>query len=330
MKVAARTLVLGLAIGGLTGCSSPSQPATTSTVESPGAPSAHPLAGLWVGTGQALSCSGPTCSSWVTYPMPPRPFTLSVLENAGRFTALLDIEVIGHLQLELTGQPQADGSVLFSGSARPPAQQMTGTADMHRFEVKLDPVSGLAGDFAYSVLWPTGTSDVSGRIVSAKRTLVSPREGCGAWTQGGRGCFGGSWNGGFIITSVDRCDGGSICKSSIKVGNDQRLDLTLDESGAVISGRALAWSSVPVTGATDHVTALLDGRIGPVPCGYPGFDVTVVCSEVIEKLSISLDQYGRMIGTLRYSREGWNGSSGGTQYYSFAVTGELLNVVRRQ
>jgi hypothetical protein len=87
---------------------------------------------------------------------------------------------------------------------------------------------------------------------------------------------------------------------------------------------------VPVTGQSSRDTATLDGRIGPVPCGYPGFDVTIVCSEVIEKLSMTLDQYGRMVGTLRYSREGWNGSSGGTTYYSFAVTGELWNVIRTQ
>lgn len=108
------------------------------------------------------------------------------------------------------------------------------------------------------------------------------------------------------------------------------MTLTLSESGETLSGNALSWSRVPVTGRVSGATASLDGRIGPVPCGYPGFDVTIVCSEVIEKLSMSLDQYGRMVGNLRYSREGWNGSSGGTRHYSFAVTGEFWQVVRTQ
>jgi hypothetical protein len=55
-------------------------------------------------------------------------------------------------------------------------------------------------------------------------------------------------------------------------------------------------------------TSTVTGRIlVTVACGYPGFDVTVLCSEVITHMSVALDQYGRMSGTFRYSREGWDG-----------------------
>lgn len=329
-----RLSALVLALVALVSCGSPAQPsaAPPPVPTTPVAPAAvHPLTGMWIGTAQAVTCSGYYCSPWVPYPLPPKPFSISVIEQGGRLTALLDIDVWVHLQMELTGAPAADGSVVFSGSARPPQASRTGTSDMHRFEVRLNPATGLAGDFAYTLLWSLGPTDVTGRIVSAERNRGSPTEGCDGWTASGKGCFQGQWSGAFLVTAVERCEGGSLCTGgNVEIGADHRLQLTLAEVGEVLGGDALVWSRVPVTGRTQRATALLDGRVGPIACGYPGFDVTVVCFEVIENLSVSLDQYGRMVGTLRYSREGWNGSSGGTQYYSFAVTGELWNVVRTQ
>jgi hypothetical protein len=197
----------------LASCSSPAQPTVTpSSVTTPASPaSVNPLTGMWIGTAQAVTCSGYYCSPWVPYPLPPKPFSISVIEHAGRLTALLDIEAWVHLQIELAGEPRADGSVVFSGSARPPEVSLTGTSDMSRFEVRLDPATGLAGNFAYTLLWPIGSTDVTGRIVSAKRTLVSPLEGCDGWTANGRGCFGGAWKGEFRVTGVERCEG-SYCK----------------------------------------------------------------------------------------------------------------------
>ena len=60
----------------------------------------------------------------------------------------------------------------------------------------------------------------------------------------------------------------------------------------------------------------------------PGFDGDLICSEVIEDLSVSLDRFGRLSGTLRYAREGWYGGSSGTSHYKFAVTGDIWNLVR--
>lgn len=92
----------------LASCSSPAQPTvpTPPVTTTPTTPaSAHPLAGMWIGTAQAETCSGYHCSPWVPYPLPPRPFSISVIEQGGRLAALLDIEAWVHIQIELAGEP---------------------------------------------------------------------------------------------------------------------------------------------------------------------------------------------------------------------------------
>jgi len=115
------------------------------------------LSGHWIGTAQVLTCDGPACSPWVTYPGPPRPFSLVVLDQGMSVEALLDIDVRVHLNVELTGERQEDGSVIFTGGSRPPEALDSRTAEVDGFVIQRDPATGLAGTFQYRVMWKTGS-----------------------------------------------------------------------------------------------------------------------------------------------------------------------------
>jgi hypothetical protein len=310
MRVGALVLVGILAT---CGCDSPARPTSTpagSVVQGP-LPVASDLEGMWVGTAQLLTCAGPACTSSISQPEPPRRFSLTVLDERPGFVALLDLDVRVHLVLEVIGTQGPDGLVTFKGSLRP--VNLSQTADVDAFEVRLDPATGLSGTFTYRLLWPSGTTTVTGRIVSAERRLLSSLRD-----------FGGQWSGDFVVTDLQQCVG-----PCMKVGSDSRLNLTLSQSGTGLSGQALVFHTLPVVGTVTGVSALIDGERPPTSCGYPGFDVTTVCVETIHNLQISLDRFGRMIGTLEYAREGWNGSSGGPSYYSQRVRGVLSNLLRQ-
>ena len=278
--------------------------------------------GVWSGSAQVMTCAGPVCSEWVSQPEPPDVFHLTVIEQGGSFTALLDTDTRPHLTVELSGVAQPDGSVKFNGSSRPPASLSTQTADVHAFEIRADPESGLSGSFNYSTFWKTGVSTVTGRILGAKRRQSLPTEKCG--NPVGGNCFTGSWEGYFIVRTLHRC---IDCRYA-QVGMYERFNLTLDQENHVVRGTALLHDRVTLSGERTGTYALLSGMRPTVACGYPGFDMTVLCSEIIEDLSVALDQYGRMSGTFRYSREGWDGSYTGTRHHGFDATAELWNVVR--
>lgn len=310
-------------------CSGPSPKPPTAPGDIPGTnnavtpiPTVHPLVGIWTGSAQVMTCSGPVCSEWVSQPEPPDVFHLTVIDQGGSFTALLDTDTRPNLTVELFGVAQPDGSIRFHGSTRPPASLAWQTADVHAFEIRVDPESGLAGSFNYSTIWKTGTSTVTGRILGAKRRQSLPTEECG--NPNGRSCFTGTWEGWFIVRTLHRC----VDCENTKVGREERFNLTLVEEDGLVRGTVLVHDFVPLSGQRTGTHALFSGMRPTVACGYPGFDVTVLCSEVIEDLSVSLDQYGRMSGTLRYSREGWDGNYTGTFHHGFDATGELWNVVR--
>lgn len=297
----------------------------TGGIATPGSrPAVNPLVGSWSGSAQVLTCTGPVCSEWVSQPEPPGPFRLVVVEQGAAFTALLDIDLRPHLIVELDGVPQPDGSVRFRGSSRPPPTLASRRVDINAFDIRLDPESRLSGSFSYTTLWKTGASTVTGRILGAKRRLPLPTSNCDSGHRG-QSCFNGTWEGDFIIRSLDRCSG--ECDWG-EPGRDMRLNMTLLESDGVLAGSALAWDYLTMTGRTTRTGALLTGRGPTRPCVRPGFDGDIVCSEELDDLSVSLDQFGRLSGTLRYAREGWYGGSGGTSYYNFAVTGEIWNLVR--
>ena len=315
-----------------TACGGEAKPSPTSPsdphggIEIPTArPAVNPLVGSWSGSAQVLTCAGPACSEWVTQPEPPGPFQLVVVEQDASFTALLDIDVRVHLTVELSGVQQPDGSVRFSGSSRPPPGLSSRTADVNAFEVRLDPESRLSGSFSYTTLWKTGSSTITGRILGAKRRLPLPTQDCDSGRGGRLSCFNGTWEGDFIIRSLDQCSDWCVWGEP---GRDMRLNLRLVETDNVLSGDALVWDWLTVTGKTTRTGALLMGRGPTRPCVRPGFDGDLVCSEVLDDLLISLDRFGRMSGTLRYAREGWYGSTSGTSHYKFAVTGEIWNLVR--
>jgi hypothetical protein len=311
--------VLAASCNGTTkpGPTAPGDPAGGIDTPAPG-PAVNPLVGTWSGSAQLVTCSGPACwGGWQN----PEPFQVVVVEQGAAFTALFSIDFY---TVELNGVPQPDGSVRFSGSSRPPPSLAYRTVDVDAVEIRLDPESRLSGSFSYTVLWETESTRVTGRILGAKRRLPLPTDDCDSGDRG-QSCFTGTWEGHFIIRSLDQC--GGDCDSG-EPGRDMRLQLTLLESDGVLSGSALVEGYLTVTGRGTRTGALLTGRGPTVSCAPPGYGDDVICSEVLEDLSLSLDQFGRLSGTLRYAREGWHGGSGGSSYYNIVATGDIWNLVR--
>jgi hypothetical protein len=291
-------------------------PSSTPTLPTPVvvAPARDALVGMWTGTAQVLTCAGRACSPWVTQPEPPRRFSLTVIEDAGQYVALLDLDVRVHFVLEVAGTRQPDGTIRFTGSHDDPIGS-TRDVDVDAFDVRIDPLTGLAGEFTYRLHWNTGPSEITGRIVEAtRRSIESIRN------------FDGVWIGQFVTTAIRRCDG--TCNWT--VGGANRLILSLTGNTAA-GGRATVWSSFPVSGSTAGATALLAGQSPTVsPCPNPGIDAILICAESIRDLSLSIDRFGRLVGTLDYARDGWSGGSTSlARYYAVDVSGTLLDVVRQ-
>ena len=309
IRLAALTTLVAVAA-----CSSPAQPTASQATPSsrPGQP-INLLVGTWTGQAQALTCAGTACSLWIPYPLPPEYFSLTVIPDGEALRGLLDLRADGDIVVELTGAARPDGSALFAGSARPPAGFHSQTADVEALEIKLDPTSGLTGSYTYSLLWNTGTSVMTGRILSAERRPAGP-----AFS------FAGTWEGDFSVTSVQSCEN---CFE--RPGRPHRLNLVIDQSGGRLTATALAFDYLPLSGLAVDRTARLSGESRAPSCLNPGFDASLVCREAITDLSISVDQLGRMTGTITYEREGWSGSSTSpAKPYALKVTGDLYNLMR--
>jgi hypothetical protein len=301
-------LMLAALAAAVAACSAP--PPTPMPSRVLGTPKSNTFAGMWTGTMQITTCVGPACAGGGIS----RPFSVTMLDG-DRVEALLVLDAQVNLTLEVAGDRQPDGTVRLRGSFRDPLRSWR-NVDVDYFDLRVDPLTGLAGDVSYKLPWDTGTSAATARIVSATRRLLDSIRS-----------FDGQWVGEFATTDVFRCEG--LC--SWTVGRTNRLNLTLTANGGIVGGQALAWASFPVSGPANGVTALLAGQSPTVdPCPNPGFDADRICSESVRNLSMSLDRFGRLTGTVEYARDGWSGSSSSiSRYYAIAVKGELLNLIRQ-
>jgi hypothetical protein len=129
------------------------------------------------------------------------------------------------INVDLTGIPQADGSVAFTGSRAPSEHPFEGgrvAVDVTRFVVKADSVTGLVGSIEYTKRYVEPYS-FAATILSA---------GVQPLTTIGSRPFEGKWSGIAIIRS---CSG--YCPLFQDPGDVKALHLVLGQAGDAATGR---------------------------------------------------------------------------------------------
>lgn len=253
------------------------------------------LEGTWRGYAQPTECAGAPCGD-----DDPWAFVLSAARAAdGSFIAALELKPPFGWEIELTGTPQSDGAVLFSGvrdyNAADPASH---SQILISGRVGADPAAGLGGSVEMTSVYGKDRRTSTFRILSASyepTNLSTP----------------GRWRG----YAMQRTCTGS-CPSS---PYDVPLALTLWQNGSGGAGTldgsfGGAPSPAALTGTLGASSASLTGRSGPG-----------VTEQRIERLDVTINAVGRMKGRLRVAvtTQRYNQTTKRTEKVSYRVDSDI-------
>jgi hypothetical protein len=270
---------------------------------SPGTPAAFDPAGLWVGTIEVDTCTGLGCVEHRA-----GSFSLNVIAQGSGFAALFFTSVVGEATVVLNGAQTGQGTASFSGfepaavSSEPTT--LARAVQVPKFDIRIDASSTLTGTYEYSLVGPpTSTTTVAGRLTALRRVVsFSP------------GSFEGEWAGRTISRS---CSGS--CTGYAAPGNISSISgLDLSQSGNTISG----YFSFPVHGTTDGVVATISGEHFVASCPYDWEGVT--CTRRLVNLTATVDNLGRMTGTIEQYQDGW-----AWDFFARTVKSDLWHVIRQ-
>jgi hypothetical protein len=268
----------------------------------PGPGASLEMAGTWAGTARVDTCAGAICSQHLS--SDPHPFSITVKQTGGGFSALLVSNIVFTTVAHLTGTPQPDGTVTFSGHSDSDGGPLGG--DFPFFTLRVDPSLGLSGKFQFIWEAPVGNTTFNGTILSASRAasfgVVQP--------------FQGYWSGDYVPQSCV----GDCALHELNRHTPQSFQLVLSQAGASVQGDALG---VPVTGTAAGNALSLQGERIVEPCLWDWEGR--MCTQRLTKFSASLDEFGELHGSLEYFEEGWAGQL----HYRYTVTADLANVVRQ-
>jgi hypothetical protein len=281
-----RCSLIGLWIGFATACGAKPptapQPVTaqdTPVASAPSIPTSY--AGVWHAYLQAIDCLTPdTCNAPVT-----TPFVLRIAALGADFTASFEIttESTGSVVLTLSGSPQADGSLLFTGTRGPIESNVNTSFNVRRLSVKTG-VSGLTGDV--DVLRTGAVSrTLKGAITSASYQPFTSLSGQS---------FSGNWSGYAIIRT---CSG--FCPIFRDPGDLIGINLTFAQSGNQITGSIREpegytnW--VPLAGSVGGTSVSVTSQTTQMTGGGQ------VTTFTLEQFNGTPDALGRLSGTLTYS-----------------------------
>ena len=278
-RLAIAVLLVLAACGG-----SPSSPST------PAGPAPAPVAladfsGYWSGTFSYTSCLGARhCEVFVGRK---DPFSFRLQQSGGRVTGVF---VARESAVDVSGEVQADGSLMLSGSSATGGSK--GTPADARFSattLRLDSAMGLIGAFNvdvtsfYSGLDPM-TFAYGASIVSADRGNLE------AFVTD----LSGTWRGRFLVKGCS-ASGIPVC-DPFYLDEVETLELKVSVAGDAVSGELAQISNyrVPLSG---HVRGRLLELAGFQPQS-PGSMALRVTS-----FTASPDAFGRLVGTFSYVAE---------------------------
>jgi hypothetical protein len=199
------------------GSSSPASPSATPTPSSPSLPTALP--GVWRGNLRVVNCYSTfsICDAEQTMP-----FVLRVTAGGPGFIGAFELEApLYNAIIEVTGQSQADGAVLLTGSrGRTPSN--SATFDLRRLLVRVDGAAGLTGDIDLRTFVTGSERSLIGQVTSASYQPIAPS---------GENVS-GNWSGLAVIRS---CSG--YCPGHQTVGSPIRVSMVLGQSGSTVDGQ---------------------------------------------------------------------------------------------
>jgi hypothetical protein len=250
-----------------------------------------PLAGSWAGLLRITDCvHAGGCTPGATYG-----FVLRVASAGTGYVGAIEIADVSYagINVDLTGMPQADGSVAFTGSRAPsdhPFDDGRVAVDVTRFVVKVDSLTGLVGSIEYTKGYFEPYS-FAARILSAgvqplTTTVSRP--------------FEGRWSGMAVIRS---CSG--YCPLYRDPGDAFALQLVLGQAGDAVNGRGQfsvascggCW--LTIGGAVVSSKVSLSSVRSDAPPGVN--DRTMQ----LESFSGSRDDLGRIHGRFVYSADSY-------------------------
>ena len=264
--------------------------------------------GTWTGETRLETCSGAPCG---TIPLAGS-YQLVVRDSgAGSYGALLSLQP-GGIVADLSGTPEADGSVRFTGSF-----QSAGTvnflqrADITRFVVRPDGREGLTGSFEYASYVADSFAIRTGSILSGRRGTVTISPG------DFQGVFRGD-------VAVRHCTGD--CDRA-RPGEEFEATWSLAQARSSIVGQVQiqgASMTVPLAGSAAGGQLRASGEVSVATC-QADFDSSPTCSQRIRELSATIDQFGRLRGTFEYSRDAFSSF----RHYSYTAVFEFWTVVKQ-
>ncbi|HEX6976454.1 MAG TPA: hypothetical protein VF147_18735 [Vicinamibacterales bacterium] len=290
-------------------CGSPSPAAPTAPAASVAAvpASSVSLSGVWRGYMSVVECASGVCGTEQRIG-----FVLRAAAGGPGFIGSFESPLGGWtgFVVDVSGVPQADGAVLFTGT-RGPVPGDSATYDVTRLSVRIDQSAGLTGEVELHYSHPAvATRSFTGRIVSASYLSDVAMPGAS---------FSGTWSGLFVIRA---CAG--YCPAYMTTGSTERFELSLGHSGTAVTGQiqmanfycSSCW--LPVSGtATGPELALRSDVITRDPVGGIG-DKTMF----LESFTGGMDALGRLSGRLVYSSTTRNYATPAD--VSYRIEGEIL------
>lgn len=189
------------------------------------------------------------------------------------------------LSINLTGQRQPDGAVLFTGR-RGAIPSDAFVAEVRKLLVKLDPVTGLSGEIDLRRVHATSRVSLEGAVRTASYESFAETEMRG---------LSGRWSGIALITA---CSG--YCPVFQRAGTDIEVALVLAQGGEALGGQAQISDSVgcnscwlPIAGTwSDAALSFTSPRV-----------VGSFATLHLQTFAGSLDRLGRIRGDFTYRIE---------------------------
>jgi hypothetical protein len=214
---------------------------------------------------------------------------------------------------DLVGTRESDGSIRFTGSGESPWSSFY-RVEVSELVVRADAAAGLTGRFAYA-RHHSATSNHPAGVSSAAGSLTSATRGDFAFSPGR---FHGAWSGDVLVQT---CLAGEC--SALRVGSTRALSLSLVQAGASVEGSVhLLGLSIPLAGTAAGDTVRLTGDMVPSQCHEISM-YTQQCGQHVRNATLTLDDFGRVTGTMDYTFDGSNGVTP----FSYTVTLVFVSVV---
>jgi hypothetical protein len=256
-------------------CNSTPRTPAAPDVLSPPITALSPFSGVWTGDYRITSTTGAGHR-----PGTVRPFTLRLEQTRALLRGNFQTDSV---LIDVTGTMDGSGFISLEGSAPGLGRgDFVGAATLVRFRARVDPASGLAGDFEYRLDRTAETrlgftTVYTGDIATAQRTKLPPPT------------FDGTWSGSFVVRECSK----SCLPPHVSETGAFRLELR--DNGGSVAGliwvRSFTQPGLPVSGHVEGDRLVLESAVGD-----GAFRILEWATE--------RDRFGRMSGSFVYEERG--------------------------